>query len=351
MTDVEECLLRGILEQLVELQGNLGEGIASSFLDLTDTPSAYTGQAGKVILVNPGETGLAFATLAGGVSDGDKGDVTVSSSGAAWTLNDLLTPALGATPSSSRLALRNLTAATSGNQQASGAFELEGQGFATTPGASRSVKWRMWNQPVQGTTNPTTNLLLQSSVNGGAWATVGTLTNEGLAIASQPWNGIALSLYGAGGSTCKIGVGATGIIQLPPLGAVATAPYPGVVGIGLCDTINSSPGTHLVRRSGLNNWVGIGLPSATPTTQTANGQDGSGTNISGGTLRLMAGRGTGSGNSGNVEQATSLPGSSGTITHTSITTRSSVAGKHTSLVDSTETDFATINLQTGKVCS
>lgn len=66
MTDVEECLLRGILEQLVELQSNLGDGIASSFLDLTDTPSAYTGQAGKVILVNPGETGLAFATLSGG---------------------------------------------------------------------------------------------------------------------------------------------------------------------------------------------------------------------------------------------------------------------------------------------
>ena len=38
------------------------EGI-SNFLDLTDTPSTYSGQAGLVATVNPGETGLIFSNV------------------------------------------------------------------------------------------------------------------------------------------------------------------------------------------------------------------------------------------------------------------------------------------------
>jgi len=41
------------------------EGVAT-FLALTDTPSAYTGQAGKYAKVNTGETALEFATPGGG---------------------------------------------------------------------------------------------------------------------------------------------------------------------------------------------------------------------------------------------------------------------------------------------
>lgn len=43
-----------------------GGGGSSTFLDLTDTPSSYTGEALKVLRVNAGETGLEFVTLAGG---------------------------------------------------------------------------------------------------------------------------------------------------------------------------------------------------------------------------------------------------------------------------------------------
>ncbi|OGV50910.1 MAG: hypothetical protein A2X49_05725 [Lentisphaerae bacterium GWF2_52_8] len=39
---------------------------ATSFLGLTDTPAAYTGQAGKFPKVNAGETALEFATIPGG---------------------------------------------------------------------------------------------------------------------------------------------------------------------------------------------------------------------------------------------------------------------------------------------
>ena len=39
---------------------------ASNFLDLTDTPSAYTGQSGKATVVNETEDGLEFSTVSGG---------------------------------------------------------------------------------------------------------------------------------------------------------------------------------------------------------------------------------------------------------------------------------------------
>ena len=49
--------------QLVNLPGGGG---ASTFLGLTDTPAAYTGQAGKYPKVNVGETALEFGVPAGG---------------------------------------------------------------------------------------------------------------------------------------------------------------------------------------------------------------------------------------------------------------------------------------------
>lgn len=39
---------------------------ASTFLELTDTPSGYAGQTGKVIVVNGAEDGLEFTTISGG---------------------------------------------------------------------------------------------------------------------------------------------------------------------------------------------------------------------------------------------------------------------------------------------
>ncbi len=44
--------------------GGGGSG-SSNFLDLTDTPSSYTGQTGKFVRVNAGEDGLEFATISG----------------------------------------------------------------------------------------------------------------------------------------------------------------------------------------------------------------------------------------------------------------------------------------------
>ena len=38
--------------------------IPDTFTDLTDTPANYTGQAGRAVLCNSGETGLVFGTVA-----------------------------------------------------------------------------------------------------------------------------------------------------------------------------------------------------------------------------------------------------------------------------------------------
>lgn len=46
-----------------------GTGGATSFLDLTDTPSTYAGSAGYVVTVNPSATGLIFTPASGIVSN------------------------------------------------------------------------------------------------------------------------------------------------------------------------------------------------------------------------------------------------------------------------------------------
>ena len=45
-----------------------GGGGVTTWVNLTDTPSAYTGHAGKYVRVTTGEDGLEFATVAGGGS-------------------------------------------------------------------------------------------------------------------------------------------------------------------------------------------------------------------------------------------------------------------------------------------
>ena len=57
----------GAWEVRAQGSGTGGSG-SSTFLGLTDTPSAFTGQAGKVAAVNTGETALEFATPSGGTS-------------------------------------------------------------------------------------------------------------------------------------------------------------------------------------------------------------------------------------------------------------------------------------------
>ncbi|UAT28878.1 tail protein [Dinoroseobacter phage vB_DshP-R7L] len=60
-----------------------GGGGASIFTALTDTPAAYTGQAGKMLIVNPGETALEFDDVpaGGGGASGTLSNVYVEDQG------------------------------------------------------------------------------------------------------------------------------------------------------------------------------------------------------------------------------------------------------------------------------
>jgi hypothetical protein len=84
---------------------------------------------------------------------------------------------LGAT-SADGLVLQNTTAAANGAQQFSPRLRLTGRGWkASFGGASRIVDWVVENQPIQGSTNPTANLVISSQVNAGGYVPGLTLTS------------------------------------------------------------------------------------------------------------------------------------------------------------------------------
>lgn len=71
--------------------------------------------------------------------------------------------------------LENTTTASSGNQQEM-CQQITGSGWGTTTPASALVDWRICNLPVQGTTAPTSNLILYQQINGGGYNTEVTFT-------------------------------------------------------------------------------------------------------------------------------------------------------------------------------
>ncbi len=90
---------------------------------------------------------------------------------------------LGTTATDS-LVLTNSTAAAAGAQQVSPAFVLEGRGWKTaTTAGSQSVKFANYVLPVQGSANPTGQLLFASNVNGGGYTTRAIIDTSGNVLA------------------------------------------------------------------------------------------------------------------------------------------------------------------------
>lgn len=104
--------------------GQLGASLSSKTIDNTNTINtdltklAIAGGTNGQVLSTNGSGTLSFITAGGGVSDGDKGDITVSSSGATWTVdNDAITYAKIQNVSAASKLLGRGSAAGSGDTQ------------------------------------------------------------------------------------------------------------------------------------------------------------------------------------------------------------------------------------------
>ncbi|HWC57372.1 MAG TPA: tail fiber domain-containing protein, partial [Candidatus Paceibacterota bacterium] len=97
-----------------------------------------------------------------------------------WTAQQAISIAnIGATPTSG-LSLTNTTAAAAGAQQYSPSIHFTGQGWKTSaPAASEPVDMQMYLTPSQSTGTPASALIITSSLNGGAYSQIFSLSNGG----------------------------------------------------------------------------------------------------------------------------------------------------------------------------
>jgi hypothetical protein len=114
------------------------------------------------------------------------GQILNSTGAHAWAATNApsLINNLSANTSGDGISLQNNTAATSGNQSFSPRFHWTGHGWETSTSASQTVDWTAELRPVQGTTNPSANLVFSSQINGG-----GYIGQHGLMSSGQMWVG------------------------------------------------------------------------------------------------------------------------------------------------------------------
>lgn len=229
---------------------DLGAGV-STFLGLSDTPSEYTGQAGKIPAVNPGETGLVF-------SDAGAGDMILAS---AQTNTGLKTFNSGTI---------RYAGSTSGNTVLN-ASAVAGTTTLVLPAANDTLVGRattdtLTNKTINGSNNTVTNISLTTAVtgtlpvtNGGTGRATST-TAYGLIAAGTTATGAHQTL--PAGLTTQILVGG-GASALP---VWTTATGSGAPVRAVSPTFTGTPVLPSTFTIGSNNFVRSGAHSLTLTT-------------------------------------------------------------------------------------
>jgi len=152
---------------------------ASTYNTTASDKTNYATIISNASTISSGANALTNVALLVSASGGTNNYALIASSGIVGigtttpsSLLDLTTNSLGVTQTTtSGLALVNTTAAAAGAQQISPAIRWSAQGWKTNAtAASQAVDFRSYVLPVQGAANPTGNWILQSSINGGAYA-------------------------------------------------------------------------------------------------------------------------------------------------------------------------------------
>lgn len=240
--------------------------------------------------------------------------------------------------------LQNSTAATASIPvQWSPSLHFIGQGWKTTAtAASQTVDWLITNQPIQGTTAPTTNLVISEQINGGGYSTAASiaaagttgtaagitipLTNATVITRYFGFSGPAVTGGGCGIGTNTNGAGAldlmcggssllnvnTGTVQIE---TTSTGAFAWATG---SDPSSQSPQTWLTSPASATVQFGA-ANAASPINQTVQSQGvivGTTSNGAGGNLLIQPGVSTGNATSSQLNFDTWVVTSSGTATQT-----------------------------------
>ena len=220
----------------------------------------------------------------------------------------------------------NSTAAAAGAQQMSPVFRFKGFGYASTGGTSQAVEVANYLLPVQGTSAPSFQHIWSYATNGGSNTPWMCLTNSNTSFGARLTlggveGGSATGIITGGAGGLFFGRGDAAYNQLfvgyiaAPIVALASDGRLGwsAVVSGNNNDIRSQD-TWMARKSA--GTIGFGTATAAPVNYTLCGNDGSGSNITGGTLTFAAGNGTGTGGSGPINLQTAATGSSGSTANT-----------------------------------
>lgn len=157
-----------------------------------------------------------------------------------------ITNSIGVT-SSDGFSLNNTTAAAAGAQQWSPAAHWQAQGWKTAAtAASQRVDMKVELQSVQGSTNPTGNLVFSSSVNGAAYSALMNLSTAGILTVASTTIGNSIAANGniqvAGGAN-KFAWGSSSMLTAPTDGTVLfqNSAATGFTALNLGGTTSSFP--------------------------------------------------------------------------------------------------------------